>query len=88
MREYVLKEDFSYNGFDHGRACLTGGCVLFTSGQHSQLINCTHKYFCYSCNLYYIRDCFFKRFYFCCISLLNYCNVHLHHICAKKLISL
>ena len=28
MREYVLKEDFSYNGFDHGRACLTGGCVL------------------------------------------------------------
>ncbi len=28
MREYVLKEDFSYNVFDHGRACLTGGCVL------------------------------------------------------------
>ena len=28
MRKHVLKEDFSYNGFDHGRACLTGGCVL------------------------------------------------------------
>ena len=36
---------------------------IFTSGQHSQLINCTHKYFCHSCNLYYIRDCFFKRFF-------------------------
>ena len=28
VREHVLKEDFSFNGFDHGRACLTGGCVL------------------------------------------------------------
>ena len=28
MREHILKEDFSYKGFDHGRACLTGGCVL------------------------------------------------------------
>ena len=41
-----------------------GISFIFTSGQHSQLINCTHKYFCYSCNLYYIRDCFFKRFFF------------------------
>ena len=41
-----------------------GVSFIFTSGQHSQLINCTHKYFCYSCNLYYIRDCFFKRFFF------------------------
>ena len=40
-----------------------GISLIFTSGQHSQLINCTHKYFCYSCNLYYIRDCFFKRFF-------------------------
>ena len=28
MREHALKEEMSYNGFDHGRACLTGGCVL------------------------------------------------------------
>ena len=26
-----------------------------------------------------------SRDFFCCISLLNYCNVHLHHICAKIL---
>ena len=41
-----------------------GISFIFTSGQHSQLINGTHKYFCYSCNFYYIRDCFFKRFFF------------------------
>ena len=28
MREHVLKEDMSYNGFYHWRACLTGECVL------------------------------------------------------------
>ena len=28
MREHVLKEDLSCNGFDHGRACLTGGCTF------------------------------------------------------------
>ena len=28
MREYVLKEDFSYNGFDHWRVCLSGGYFL------------------------------------------------------------
>ena len=62
-----------------------GISFIFTSGQHCQMIDCANKYFCYSCNLYYIRDCFFKKFFFCCISLLNYCNVHLHHICAKIL---
>ena len=48
---------------------LPGGGVrgisfIFTSGQHCQMIDCANKYFCYSCNLYYIRDCFFKRFFF------------------------
>ena len=84
-KEYVLRTLLP-GGWEWGRGW--GISFIFTSGQHSQLINCTHKYFCCSYNLYYIRDCFFKRFFFCCISLLNYCNVHLHQICAKKFISL
>ena len=30
-----------------------GISFIFTSGQHCQLIDCTHKYFCYSCNLFH-----------------------------------
>ena len=51
-----------------GGGCGGGGggwgiSFIFTSGQHCQMIDCANKYFCCSCNLYYIRDCFFKRFF-------------------------
>ena len=71
MREHVLKEDFSYNDFDHGRTSLSRGCVLSETmsngltcltGRHIPLEDISKG----------DETCFSLRYIFCKITLLKY----------------